>query len=163
MRCVRCQASGVCPPCKGSGHSGYFLSRPTADSPLCWCCNGSGRCNRCGGTGRIQYEPQIFVKHSLRFPSSITFAAITGGFWRYLRIPRWVRRRSPKAQLHWVGWRVRQHFIENHGKLHLFGDITGYRYDLTRDMSIELDTNGRYIKTVHWRPVQRDESAEKTG
>jgi hypothetical protein len=52
--------------------------------------------------------------------------------------------------LHWVKWRVRQHFIENHGKLPLFGDITGYQFDVTDDLSVELDANGRFIKRVHW-------------
>ena len=75
---------------------------------------------------------------------------MTGGFWRFMSIPLWVRRRSERAQLHWVQWRVRQHFIEHNGKLPLFGDITGYRFDVTDDESIKLDTEGRYIETVHW-------------
>jgi len=163
MRCVRCQANGVCPPCKGSGHSGYFLSPPTADHPLCWSCRGSGKCDRCSGTGEIKYEPRIFVEHSRLFPVSVTCAAVTNGFWRFIVIPSWVRRRSDRAQLDWVRWRVRNHFIENHGELHLFGLITGYRFDVTDDVSIVLDTDGRYIRTAHWVPVRRDESAEKAG
>jgi hypothetical protein len=156
MRCVRCQGSGVCPPCLGSGRSGLFLVPSTASSPLCWSCGGSGRCDRCGGEGQIEYQPRVYVQHSLRFPSSITCAAATNGCWRYLPIPRWVRRRSPKVQLRWVKWRVRNHFIEQHGKLPLFGEIVGYRFDHTADVSVELDTAGRVVKTVHW-----DRSSEK--
>lgn len=160
MRCVRCQSSGVCPPCRGSGRSGFFLTAPVATSPLCWSCRGSGKCDHCHGTGQIQYEPRIYVEHSRLFPTSVTCAAATGGFWRYIKIPSWVQRQNEKAQLRWVRRRARNHFLENHGKLHLFGNITGYRFDVTEDTSIELDTSGRYLKTVHWVPARRSSTPE---
>jgi len=137
----------MCPTCKGTGRSGFF---PTPQSPLCRRFPGSGRCDSCNGTGSIEYQPQIYVCHSLSRPTSVSCGAVTNGFWRFVKIPPWVRRRSEKAQLHWVKWRVRQHFIEHHGKLPLFGEITGYRFDKDDDLSVKLDTEGRYIGTVRW-------------
>jgi hypothetical protein len=90
--------------------------------------------------------PYVYVEHSRLFPESVTAACWTGAGWRFLRIPDWVQRRKPKAQLHWVSWRVRHHYRENHGKLFLFGDITGYRLVLP-DRSLMFNIHGKNIET----------------
>lgn len=90
--------------------------------------------------------PYLHVEHSRLFPESITAACWTGAPWRFLRIPNWVQRRTLKAQLHWVSWRVRHHYRESHGKLFLFGYITGYRL-VVFEGSVMFDIHGKYIET----------------
>lgn len=90
--------------------------------------------------------PYIHVEHSRLFPESVTVACWTSAGWRFIPIPDWVLRRTPKAQLRWVSWRVRHHYRENHGKLFLFGNITGYRL-VFPDHSLMFDVNGKYIGT----------------
>ncbi len=90
--------------------------------------------------------PYIHVEHSRLFPESITVACWTGALWRFICIPDWVLRRTPKAQLHWVSWRVRRHYRESRGKLFLFGDITAYRL-VFPDRSLMYDVNGKYVET----------------
>jgi hypothetical protein len=92
-----------------------------------------------------EFHPYIYVEHSLRRPTSITGAAFTGAPWRFLKIPESVLRRNENAQSGWVSWRVRKHFRENNGECLLFGSITGYRWQRTRDRSVLLDTRGRII------------------
>jgi hypothetical protein len=91
-------------------------------------------------------QPYIHVEHSRLFPESITAACWTGAPWRFIRIPDWVLRRTPKAQLHWVSWRVRHHYQESRGELFLFGCITAYRL-VFPDRSLMLDIHGKYLKT----------------
>jgi hypothetical protein len=90
--------------------------------------------------------PYIHVEHSLLIPESITTAAWTGAPWRFVQMPDWVSRRTRKAQLHWISWRVRHHFRESRGKLFLFGDITGYRL-VFPDHSVMFDIDGKYVET----------------
>ena len=92
--------------------------------------------------------PYIHVEHSQLVPDSITAAAFTGAPWRFLSIPDWVRRRNPKAQLHWISWAVRNHYRDNRGKLFLFGHIVGYRV-VYPEHSLMFDINGRYLETRH--------------
>jgi hypothetical protein len=92
---------------------------------------------------RENFRQYIYVKHSLRTPTSITAAAFSGAGWRFLYIPRLVRQRSEEALLGWVAWRARRHFHDSHGKLPLFGEITGYEWVKYRDSRISLDTRGK--------------------
>jgi len=92
---------------------------------------------------RKQFEPYIYVNHSLRTPTSITCAAITGAGWRYLPVLPSILGRSRDAQHGWVVWRVRRHFKENGGKLFLFGNITGYRWYLSATEILVFDCRGK--------------------
>ena len=35
MQCQRCEGTGVCPTCRGTGRSGYFLLQPPSWTPKC--------------------------------------------------------------------------------------------------------------------------------
>jgi hypothetical protein len=146
MRCVRCNGSGVCATCKGSGRSGFFLLPPAASSPLCWCCKGLGKCDRCAGTARIaepKFRPRINVRHSQRVPQPIFAAVLTGAPWRFLEIPDAVLRRGEQAQQGYVAWRCRTHYRETQGRCFLFGSITGFEWVRSQRESIIFDIHGR--------------------
>jgi hypothetical protein len=64
-------------------------------------------------------------------------------------MPKRVLSRDVDGQSGWVSWRVRTHFRENYGECLLFGRITGYRWQCTRDRSVLLDTRGRIIGAKH--------------
>jgi hypothetical protein len=148
MKCLTCNTTGRCLTCKGSGRSGYFLAEPSRDAKLCWRCGGSGMCTLCNGKGEIAetvYRPYIYVEHTLRVPTSITAAALTGARWRFVEIPGRVLRRDMEAQRGWVAWRVRRHFRENNGECFLFGSIVGYRWQRNSVDGIRFDTRGKVI------------------
>jgi hypothetical protein len=96
-----------------------------------------------------EFHPYIYVEHSLRRPTSITGAAFTGAPWRFIKLPKRVLDRPTDGQSGWVSWLVRTHFRENHGECFLFGRITGYRWQRTRDQSVLLDTRGRITGVKH--------------
>lgn len=150
MRCVRCQGTGVCPTCKGSGHSGYFLISPTANSPLCWCCKGSGKCDGCGVAGKVleeeaKFRPHIYVRHSQSVPQPVFAAVFTGAPWRFLKIPATVLLRRDQAQQGYVSWRCRSHYRETQGRCFLFGTITGFEWVKSEKESVILDIRGRVV------------------
>lgn len=95
------------------------------------------------------FNEYIYVEHSLRRPTSITVAAFTGASWRFIQIPKAVLQRDAEAQSGWVSWRVRKHFRESNGECLLFGSITGYRWQRTREDCVLLDTRGCVTKTKH--------------
>lgn len=149
MKCAKCNATGQCQTCKGSGRSGYFLIYPKISSNPCWQCMGSGRCNLCVGQGVLEiapFSPYIYVEHALRTPTSITAAAITGARWRFVEIPREVLKRNMEAQRGWIAWRIRQHFRESNGVCFLFGAIMGYRWQCDTTQCQRFDTRGNIIE-----------------
>jgi hypothetical protein len=144
MQCKRCDGTGVCPTCKGTGHSGYFLLPPPSWAPKCWRCHGTASCEMCEGTGEVaDVNPWIRVLTSLTRPTSISVAAFTGATWRFLDIPKSVLNRTHDQQSGWVSWRVRTHYKVEEGRCLLFGDITGYRWHFAPGQSIEFDIRGR--------------------
>ena len=146
--CCVCATTGMCPPCKGSGKSGYFLNLPSNSAPACPHCHGSGRCRRCRGAGFVTeavFNPYIAIRTSRQRPTSISVAAITGATWRYIDIPRSLTKRKTEAQRGWVAWRVQTYFKSSLGKLLLFGDIVGYRWIRSPEVSIQLDVRGRLL------------------
>jgi hypothetical protein len=148
MKCMKCNATGQCQTCNGSGRSGYFLVDPGKSAKPCWRCHGSCNCDLCQGKGEVTEEvfrPYIYVEHSLRIPTSITVAAFTGATWRFIKIPERVLRREAEAQRGWVAWRVRRHFLQNAGVLFLFGAIVGYRWQRNLLDGIRFDTRGKVI------------------
>jgi hypothetical protein len=148
MKCMKCNATGQCQTCKGSGRSGYFLVDPGKSAKRCWRCYGSCNCDLCQGKGEVAedvFRPYIYVEHSLRIPTSITTAAFTGATWRFIKIPERVLRRETEAQRGWVAWRVRRHFRENNGECFLFGAIVGYRWQRESLDGIRFDTRGKVI------------------
>jgi hypothetical protein len=148
MRCVRCQGTRVCPPCKGSGRSGFFLVRPSGTSPPCWSCKGSGKCHRCNQTGvtpEVQFRPHIYVRHSKSVPQPIFAAVLTGAPWRFLQIPDSVLQRSEQAQQGYVSWRCRTHYRETKGRCFLFGSITGFGWARSQMESVIFDIQGRVV------------------
>jgi hypothetical protein len=144
MLCQRCQGTGICPTCKGTGHSGYFLRQPSPWAPKCWRCDATALCDICGGSGEVaDYDPWITVLTSLTRPTSISVAAFTGATWRFLDIPKSVLNRTHKQQRAWVSWRVRTHYKIEDGQCPLFGVITGYDWHFAPGQSIEFDVRGR--------------------
>jgi hypothetical protein len=144
MRCQGCEATGICPTCKGSGHSGFFLLKPPPWAPKCWRCHGTASCGICEGSGQVaDYDPSITVLTSLSRPTSISVAAFTGATWRFLVIPSTILDRAHDQQRGWVSWRVRTHYKLENGRCLLFGAITGYRWHLAAWQSIEFDVRGR--------------------
>lgn len=150
IRCVVCCGEGTCPPCKGPGHSGFFLFAPSLSARAGWRCKGSGVCETCGGKGEVQppiytFRPFIYVQHSLLVPTSITMAAFSGATWRYIYLPTAIRKRSREAQRGWVTWKTKSHYKKSEGKISLFGDITGYSWFPCLEESIDFDTHGRVV------------------
>ena len=152
MQCIKCQGTGVCQPCRGSGRSGNsgFMSRPTYQKPCGWC-KGTGKCDCCAGAGKItvcagnNVEPHIYVLGSERVPSPIFAVALTGARWRYLPIPDSVLRRSSEAQLGYISWRCRTHYREKKGICLCFGRIIGYEWVRSRHEAVLLDIRGRVV------------------
>jgi hypothetical protein len=97
----------------------------------------------------FQFEPYIYVEHSLRKPTLITVAAFTGAPWRFLHVPASVLSRGLDAQAGWASWCVRRHFRESNGECLLFGSITGYRWQRSRDECVLLDTLGHIVEVKH--------------
>jgi hypothetical protein len=144
MRCQRCEGTGICPTCKGTGHSGYFLRQLPPWASKCWRCHGTARCQVCEGSGEVaDYDPWITVLTSLTRPTSISVAAFTGATWKSLSIPKAILERTYDQQRGWVSWRVRAHYRVEEGKCALFGDITGYRWHFALEQSMEFDVRGR--------------------
>ena len=146
MRCVKCNGTGVCQPCKGSGRSGFFLVSPKNFAPLCRWCKGTKKCSDCKGTGDIperKFRPYIRVLHSERVPQPIFAAVLTRAPWRWLQIPDEVLRRNLQAQLSYVRWRCRTHFRDTAGRCYLFGSITGFEWVKSESEIIVLDIHGR--------------------
>ena len=144
MQCERCDGTGVCPTCKGTGHSGYFLRQPPPWAPKCWRCHGNARCEMCEGLGEVaDFYPWITVLTSRTRPTSISVAAFSGATWRFLTIPKSVLKRSYDQQRAWVCWRVRTHYKVEGGHCSLFGAITGYRWHFAPGQSKEFDVRGR--------------------
>jgi len=146
MRCVKCNGTGVCQPCKGSGRSGYFLIASKDSVAFCRRCKGTKKCGDCKGTGDIserKFRPYIRVLHSERVPQPIFSAVLTGAPWRWLQIPDEVQHRSLQAQLSYVRWRCRTHFNETSGRCYLFGSITGFEWVKSESEVVVLDIHGR--------------------
>jgi hypothetical protein len=135
MQCVKCDGSGKCQPCRGSGRSrsSGFMPQPLRPQKCSWC-KGTGKCDSYAGSGKIAFragnsiEPHIFVLGSERVPSPIFAVALTGARWRYLEIPAFVLMRSPEAQLGYVAWRCRTHYRERKGICLCFGKIVGFKW-----------------------------------
>jgi hypothetical protein len=144
MQCKRCEASGICPTCKGTGLSGYFLRKPPSWAPKCWCCHGTARCEMCEGSGEVaDYHPWITVLTFLIRRTSISVAAFTGASWRFLDIPHSILNREHNEQRAWVAWRVRTHYKAEGGRCWSFDEIIGYRWHFAPKQSIEFDVRGR--------------------
>jgi hypothetical protein len=145
MQCERCDGTGVCPTCKGTGKSEYFLVKPPSWAPKCWRCHGTASCEMCEGTGEVaDYDPWITVLTSLTRPTSISVAAFTGATWRFLDIPKSVLKRTHEQQSGWVSWRVRTHCRFEQGRCLLFGAIIGYRWHFAPGQSTEFDIRGKH-------------------
>jgi hypothetical protein len=156
MTCLKCNGSGDCQPCRGTGLSGSAPWRPVAPGArLCPWCLGSKCCDRCVGmrtTHDDAFRPYISVQHSERVPRPIFVAALTGAPWRFLQIPSSVMTRSEPAQLAYVSWRCRTHYRDEHGICYLFGRITAYEWVKGRMETITLDIRGR-VTGVKTKPA----------
>ena len=102
---------------------------------------------------RADFKPYIFVESSLQTPTFITAAALVGCRMKFIRLPDQCLELSDTDQLLEVQDIVRRHYLENSGQCPLFGDITGYRFIQTYDMSIRLDIHGSVIarESGHFR------------
>jgi hypothetical protein len=99
------------------------------------------------------FRPYIYVEHSRLMPESVTLAAASGAPWRFLEIPLAVLDRTEEQKLMWVTTRVQQHYLESRGQLLLFGNITGYRWVVSPNDSVQFDTAGR-VTNRHAGPVK---------
>jgi hypothetical protein len=144
MQCQRCEGTGVCPTCRGTGRSGYFLLQPPSWTPKC--------------CAAMEMQAAQFAKARVRclttIPGSLSLLPCPdlrpsrwqrsrGPTWRFLSIPRLILMRSHDQQRGWVSWRVRTHYKLENGQCLLFGAITGYRWHFAPGQSTEFDIRGR--------------------
>ena len=61
---------------------------------------------------------------------------------------------SDDELLAWASTRVREHYRQEDGKCHLFGDITGYRFVQAPGVSVRFDIEGRHVETIRKEFVQ---------
>lgn len=94
---------------------------------------------------RANFKPYIFVESSLRTPTFIAAAALTGCSMKFIWLPEDCLGISELDLLMNVQRVVREHYRENTGQCLLFGEITGYRFVHTYDASIRLAIDGNVI------------------
>jgi len=90
-----------------------------------------------------KFEPFVFVKTKLFFPTSVAMAAVGGWGLKIINLSEtFTADDLPKVQEI-----VRKHFVENQGGIPLWHEIEGYLYAYTPTEGILLDVEGKVIGT----------------
>ena len=148
ISCVKCDGTGTCLRCRGCGPRGVLPQTPAshrASLPTLQRQRAVPKLPRRRKAFGADLRPDIYVSTSLSTPTSITIAAITGATWRYLPVPDEIPGWPEEDQVEFVGRMCREHYLEQCGKLTLFGEILGYIYRPRRGVYRSFNIDGRTV------------------
>jgi hypothetical protein len=88
------------------------------------------------------FAPYVFIVTSLRMPTSIAMAAVTGGGTKRILLPK----EFTAGSLPSVQRIARKHFVKNKGNCVLFGKIKAFLYVFSPTQGFLLDTGGKLLE-----------------